>query len=225
MTHYYRKSLNSRPQKIARLVGGLAFLLLSLGSSAAQLPSQDPGHKEDAHVAGVNFSVPNSFNVESGAELRIAFMRHKKYDLALFVAVPERTADDNYLTSLSESLVSQLAPNDKNFRWKVLPSATDSKVSKFQTAGGNTKGFNGKKFFLTNYITVNVNDREILVGYITQLGEYDNSQRYLFDSEGAAGASMPGWYAQAHILASITGEKYAEINPGTFIRGTPLKKN
>jgi hypothetical protein len=36
--------------------------------------------------------------------------------------------------------------------------------------------------------------------------------------------SMPGWYAQAHVIASITGEKYERINPGTEIIGTPLKK-
>ena len=34
---------------------------------------------------------------------------------------------------------------------------------------------------------------------------------------------MPGWYAQAHIIASVTGEKYEQINPGTVISG-PIKK-
>ena len=212
MTHYRKSAF-------------VAFLLLSLTSLAAQLPSQDPGHKQDADVAGIKFSVPNSFNVEKLADPRIAFMRNKKYDLAMFVAVPERATDDDYLRSLSESLVSQLSPKDKNFRWKILFDATDGKVSKFQTSSGNTKGFNGEKFYQTHYITVDVNGQRILVGYITQLGEYSNNQKYLFDLEGAGGGSMPGWYAQAHILASITGEKYAEINPGTVIRGTPVKSN
>lgn len=210
---------------MTHFVAGIAFLVLCLSSSAAQLPSQDPGHKEDAQFAGVNFSVPNGFNLEKSAEPRIAFMRHKKYDLALFVAVPEGAADDNYLTSLSNSLVSHLSPNDKEFRWKMLLDGPDSKVSKFQTASGSTKGFNGKKFFQIHYITVNVKDHQFLVGYITQLGQHGNNQRFLFESEGEGGMSMPGWYAQAHILASITGEKYAEINPGTVIRADPVKKN
>jgi hypothetical protein len=129
------------------------------------------------------------------------------------------------LTSLSNTLVSQLFPKEKDFRWKLLSSAPDSKVSKFQTASGSTKGFNGEKFFQIHYITVRVKDYEILVGYITQLGQFANNAKYLFDLNGVAGMSMPGWYAQAHILASVTGEKYEEINPGAEIIGTPLKKN
>ena len=226
---YYRKSaftcINALRQTITRVVAGTAFLLLCLSYVAAQLPSQDPGHKEDAQVAGVNFSVPNDFNLEKSAEPRIAFMRHKKYDLALFVAVPESAADDNYLTSLANSLVSVMSPNEKNFRWKMLLDGPDNKVSKFQTASGSSKGFNGKKFFQTHYITVKVKDQQILVGYITQLGQHGNDQKFLFELEGIGGASMPGWYAQAHILASVTGEKYAQINPGTVIRADPVKNN
>jgi hypothetical protein len=67
--------------------------------------------------------------------------------------------------------------------------------------------------------------REVLVGYITQLGNDHNEARYLFEQEGACGMSMPGWYAQAHILASITGEKYEQINPGTSIIAEPVKRN
>jgi hypothetical protein len=47
----------------------------------------------------------------------------------------------------------------------------------------------------------------------------------LFELKGVGGMSMPGWYAQAHILASVTGEKYEDINPGTEIIGTLPKKN
>lgn len=151
-------------------------------------------------------------------------MRHEQYDLALFVAVPGKQADDQYLTSLSNRLVSQLFPNEKSFRWKLLPSDSDKKVSRFQTADGSAKGFNDKKLFETHYISVKVKDREILVGYITQLGQFSNNAKFLFDLKGSAGMSMPGWYAQAHILASITDEKYEEINPGTFIIGPTIKK-
>jgi hypothetical protein len=206
------------------LVGFILIVLIS-GSASAQLPSQDPGHKEDAEVAGVKFSVPNGFNLEKSPDSTVAFMRHDKYDLALFVGVPGRQVDDEYLTGLSNTLVSLLFPKEKGFRWKLLPSGSDKKVSKFQTASGNTKGYNGDKLFQTDYITVKVDGREIMVGYITRLGQYSNDEKYLFDQKGAGGFSMPGWYAQAHILASVTGEKYEQINPGTVIRATPLKIN
>ena len=224
MTHY-RKPVFALLNNPARVLITTAVVLLSLGSLAAQLPSQDPGHKEDAEIAGVKFSVPNSFNMETYSDARVAFMRHKKYDLALFVAVPERETDDKYLTNLSDGLASQMLPKENDFRWKVSPRETDGKVSKFETFSGNTKGFNGEKLFQTHYITVKVKDREILVGYITRLGDTSRDGKYLFDVKGIGGLSMPGWYAQAHILASITGEPYAEINPGTVIRGTPVKKN
>ena len=183
----------------------------------AQLPSQDPGSKQKTEIAGVKFSVPKGFNLEAGSDSRVAFMRHNKYSLALFVAVPN-SVDDKYLTALSTTLVSQLFPEEKDFKWKLSPGEPDKKVSRFQVADGSTKGFNNKRLFQTHYITVNVNGREILVGYITELGEFSNNAKYLFGLDGPGGMSMPGWYAQAHILASITGEKYEQINPGTSIK-------
>jgi hypothetical protein len=45
--------------------------------------------------------------------------------------------------------------------------------------------------------------------------------KWLFDLDGSAGMSMPGWYAQAHIIASVTGEKYERINPGTELIAVP----
>jgi hypothetical protein len=191
--------------------------------ASAQLPSQDPGHKQGAELSGVKFSVPNGFNLQQPADSKVAFMRHNKYDLALFVTVPDTQIDSAYLSSLSNQLVSLLFPNEKDFRWKVLPADSANKVSDFQLATGNTKGFNGKRLSQTDYISVLIKDREILVGYITQLGQFSNDAKYLFDLKGVAGMSMPGWYAQAHIIASVTGEKYERINPGTSIITTPLK--
>lgn len=217
MDHLFRKS-NARVLLVACCV------LISASSLSAQLPSQDPGSKHKAEVAGVTFSVPKGFKLEASSESRVAFMRHNKYDLALFVAVPDKV-DDTYLTALSDTLVSQLFPKEGDFKWKLLPGDPESKVSRFEKANGATKGFNDKRFFQTHYITVEVNDRAILVGYITQLGQWNNDAKWLFEREGASGMSMPGWYAQAHILASITGEKYEQINPGTSIQATPIPMN
>ena len=223
------KTPGSFPDRfITEITCGLVVLfLVGLSSriAAVQLRSQDPGHKESARVAGVEFSVPKGFILEKTSDSRVAFMRHNKYDLALFVAVPEKQVDDEYLTVLSNTLVSQLFPAEKEFRWKLLPSESDTRVSQFQTASGNTKGFNAKRLFQTDYITVRVNERTILVGYITQLGEFSNNAKYLYDLKGVAGMSMPGWYAQAHVLASVTGEEYERINPGTSIHAIPVKKN
>jgi hypothetical protein len=209
---------------IAHVLANFVFVVLSFGFTFAQLTSQDPGHKEDAEVPGVKFSVPNKFNLEKSFDSNVAFMRHEKYGLALFVAVPEKQTDDEYLTKLSNTLVSLLYPDEKNFMWKILPVVSERRVSQYQTATGNTKGFNQKKCFQTDYKVLKVKDREIIVGYMMKLGQ-DKEAKFLYDLKGPGGLSMTGWYAQAHIIASITGEKYEEINRGTFIKGTPVKKN
>ncbi len=211
-------------KNIAYLLLSFAFVGLCFIVAVAQLPSQDPGHKEEAEIAGIKFSIPNGFNLHKSGDSGVAFMRHNKYDLALFVAAPKTQIDNGYLTSLSNTLVSLLFPDEKDFRWKLLPSDSANKVSDFQVATGNTKGFNGKRLFQTDYISVKIKDREVLVGYITQLGQFNNDAKYLFDLKGVAGMSMPGWYAQAHVIASVTGEKYERINPGTSIIAVPLKK-
>lgn len=210
--------------KTLSLVG--LFLVAACSTGAQSLASQqDPGHKENGKVAGVEFSVPNGYTLEPTSDTNVVVMRHKKYGLAIFVAVPKTTIDDAYLTNLSNTLASQMAPKAKSFKWKLIPGDTDAKVSKFQSGGGNTKGYNGTKLFVTDYISLRVKDREALVGYITEMGEFNNSQKFLFELKGPGGMSMPGWYAQAHVIASVTGEKYEEINKGTFITGTPVKKN
>ena len=202
----------------------LCFVIFGVASSSAQtpLPSQDPGHKYNAQIADVKFSVPKGFNLEQSSDPRVAFMRDKKYDLAMFVAVPETQVDEKYLTALSNTLVSQMSPKEKDFHWKLKTETVEEKVSKFQSSSGSTKGFNNNRFFQTHYITVVLNNREILVGYVTKGGQDSNEARYLFEREEASVMSMPGWYAQAHILASVTGEKYERLNPGTVIRAVPV---
>ncbi|MBV9215642.1 MAG: hypothetical protein JO053_05650 [Acidobacteria bacterium] len=208
----------------------LTLILLSgavstSGQGFSLASSQDPGHQEFSTVSGVKFSVPKGYTVEKTNDPSISLMRHKKYPLALFVAVPSGEVDANYLKQLSNSLTATMDPSQKKFDWKVLPGPDDDKVSRFQTAGGNTKGFNGKKLYQTDYIVVKADGKVSLIGYITELGEFNNSQKYLYDLKGPGGMSMPGWYAQAHIIASVTGERYEEINKGTFITGTPVKSN
>jgi len=105
---------------------------------------------------------------------------------------------------------------------KILPDTSGQKVSDFQTGGGNTKGLHSKRFIQTDYIVLHVR-RDVIVGYVSKFGR-DNEAKFLFDFKGPAGMSMPGWYAQAHVIASVTGEKYERINPGTVIIGTPAKK-
>src|SRR5215813_1145753 len=180
-----------------------ALLLIVASSVSAQLPSQDPGHKEYAEVAGVKFSVPKRFDLQKSSDHNIAFMLRAEYGLGLFVAVPDGKFDDAYLTNLSNIVAAKLFPQDSGFNWKTLPHPLSEKVSDFEVATGNTKGFIPKKLVQTDYIVLNVNERNVIVGYVNRLGG-DSDAKYLFDLKGPAGMSMPDWYAQAHVIASIT---------------------
>jgi hypothetical protein len=197
----------------------LATLLLVAYSAWPQLPSQDPGHKGYAEVAGVKFSVPKRFVLQTRSTDNVAFMLRAEYELGLFVAVPNGPVSDKYLTDLSNVLAAKLYPKERVFQWKLLSENASTKVSDFQIGRGNTKGFNGKKLVQTAYILVEVKGRKV-VGYITAHG-HDTDAKWLFDLEGSAGMSMPGWYAQAHVIASVTGEKYERINPGTELIAVP----
>jgi hypothetical protein len=200
-------------------------LLNFVTATAQHLPSQDPGHKGYAKINGVKFSVPNSFNIEPSPDPHISFMRHSEYGLGLFVAVTEKQVDKAYLINLSDTLASNSLPSQKGFEWKVLPDKSGQKVSKVQTSGGNTKGYNKKTFLQMNYIVLATQNQTVVVGYMTTIGKEANA-KFLFDLDGPGVLSMPGWYAQAHIIASITGERYEEINPGTYFKAVPsTKKN
>ena len=68
---------------INRAVGLSSILLFVAYSAWAQLPSQDPGHKEYAEVAGVKFSVPKRFDLQKPSDQNIAFMLRAEYGLGL----------------------------------------------------------------------------------------------------------------------------------------------
>ncbi|HEV7397091.1 MAG TPA: hypothetical protein VGN86_11315 [Pyrinomonadaceae bacterium] len=210
------------------LLKSLALLLLwpiiaiNHSAIAQKIPSQDPGHKEYASAGDLKFSVPDGFALKSSTA-SLAFMFREDYGLGLFVAIPARKIDDDYLINLSNDLAGKLFPRETGFDWKIIPDTSKHMVSDFQTGGGNTKGLHSKRLVQTDYIILNVKNRDVIVGYVMRLG-HDNDAKFLFDFKGPAGMSMPGWYAQAHVIASVTGEKYERINPGTVIIGTPAKK-
>lgn len=203
------------------LIIAITLIVMCVGISSAQKLDQDPGHREYLSVNGVKFSSPNGFDAQSlKTKEQVAYVRHQKYDLGLLVAVPEKAIDDDYIEWLAPLAASHLFPGEKaSYSWKRLEGY--KRVSKYEVGGGMLQGFNGHQRVLMQYRQVKINGRDVVVGYAFGLGR-GNETKLLFD-RNLGGDSMPGWYAQAHIIASITGEKYDEINPGTsFIIAAPL---
>jgi hypothetical protein len=145
-------------------------------------------------------------------------MSYNRNQLGLFVAVPETPLNDEYLTSLTKTIAGLFLADIKDFTWRVVPSTRMRKVSKFQTGSGYGKGLARKTYVHIEYVAVKVENREVLIGYILKSGpEYESSAKVIYEGDDEGLFSMPAWYAQAHVIASVTGERYRDINPGTTL--------
>lgn len=115
--------------------------------------------------------------------------------------------NDQYLTDLSDNLVTQLHPGADGFKWKLIGTLEPS-LSRFQTNRGVIKGLKGKAFVQVDYVVVKVQDRDIVIGSIAQFGE-ERTATFLFEVEGRE-YSVPGWQALFRLISSVTGEKHDE---------------
>ncbi|MFY9610940.1 MAG: hypothetical protein WAU45_20305 [Blastocatellia bacterium] len=192
--------------------------------SAARTPQStqnDPGHKEFAEVGGVRFSSPRDFTIQSERTNQLLYIRHDKHDLGVLVVVPDKRIDDELIRSIATLAARYLyAVDGRPYKWKRLGDY--EKISSFEVGGGKIQGFNGQQRMMLDYRTLKAGGKELIVGYFFGLGRGADAEA-LFE-RNLGGDSMPGSYAQAHVIASITGEKYDKLNlPDSFI-AVPLKK-
>jgi hypothetical protein len=168
----------------------------------------DPGHKEQASIGGVSFSCPNGFTLQrSDSNYRVAYMRHDREDLALFVAIPRPSAGDEYVEHLGSYVASYLFPQEwAVFAWKRL--ASTQKVSKFETGGGVVNGFNGAQAVTLDYKRLQLSGAEVIAGYIVGAGRDEAAEGHGRSQDAGSAA---GRFGVAHVIASITGEKYADL--------------
>lgn len=192
--------------------------------------NQDPGHKSYLFVGGLKFSCPRDFACErSRGDGMAIYIRHNEYNLELVLGIEAKEVPE-LTENLARAATSHVFPKQRDFSWKQLPQDAElpigKRASKFETGRGGLQGFNGLQRVVFQYRRIKMKDKEVIVEYLLGLGRGPQAKD-LFD-QNLGGDSMPGWYAQAHIIASLTGEKYADINPGAVIMGTditPPKKN
>lgn len=206
-----------------QLLATLALLLICLSNIRAQKLNQDPGHKDYLSISGIKFSSPDGFAIQRKKIVgEVVYVPHEKYDLGIFVAIPDKLVGDEYIQQLSNLVAGHLFPKEKNaYSWKKLDAY--EKVSKFEVGGGMFQGFNGQQRVFVQFREIKINGKDVIVGYTFGLGRGDEA-KVMFE-RNYGGNSMPGWYAQAHIIASITGEQYEDINPGTMIISRPIRTN
>jgi hypothetical protein len=192
------------------IVLAIVMLFPSSAGSVFQVPWQELEGKQVAKIAGVEFAAPRGFKREKSSADRVAFMRHATSQTALFIAVPDHSINDRYLTDLSQSLVSQLFPQESGFAWKIVHGTSDRKMSVYQTSGGTTKGLNTTKYVQADYLVVKAQGHEVVVGSIATFGE-EGEAKFLFEVEGT-GYSLLGWQALFQLIPSITGERLDDNN-------------
>lgn len=116
--------------------------------------------------------------------------------------------DDGYINQLALSASSRLYPNEQaNYSWKRLDGYL--KESKFEVGSGQIQGFNGQQRVFLSYRQLQVREKSVIVGYVFGMAR-SKEDKLLFE-QNLGGDSMPAQYAQMHIIASITDEKYDEL--------------
>ena len=207
-----KTSVSCKGRKPLRLIGNtivLATLVLLVDFvSSAQRINPPSSTAQDARFSGVKFTVAKGFTLEETAGSGFAFMRHQKEPLGLFVSVPNvRQIDDQYLTDLSNKLVSRFLPQKSGFEWKML-RFSNPKYSAYQTTTGAGKGLKDLTYVQTDFVIVKAQKHDIVIGSISVF-DATRLARHMFDVDGRE-YSFTGWAGVFEVLASITGEKHAK---------------
>ena len=197
----------------------LLGLALCVGVATAQ-STFDPGHKAFFELKGHRFSCPQKFTLDpQRSSGEFSLLRHDAYDLVVFVALHKDEGGPGTFEGLASRVAHSLNPKGAaDYAWKRLDDY--ERVSQYEVAGGKLQGFNGTERIGVQIRVLRKGSGDLVVGYGWRMGRGPH-QRRLFEQNGG-GDSMPGWYAQAHVISSITGEPYNVVNPpGSGIAAPP----
>jgi len=189
----------------------LAIFIFANSSLAQDESPNDPGHKANATVGGVKYSVPKGFDLGKSSDPKLALLRAKD-NVAIFLSISTARPDNKALNDAAAAVAALYVPTEEAFKWR--PTGVDAEAaSKFEVAGGSAKGLSkGKKLVQLYYKVIGIKGRYVTLGYMMEFGEQSPNQAdYAFTLEGAGGNSMSARYAVVHIIASITSEPFQDI--------------
>jgi hypothetical protein len=195
-------------------VGASSFVLATcmLCASAQQkYHSFDPGHRSFTSLGETRVSCPNGFTpVATRPGVDCVVMRHDLFKLALFVARAERGPARAAVERIAAVVLKDGVSEDlAGYRWKAFDDYR--KQSAYETDGGKLQGFNDKERLGLAYRELTFGARTFVVGYVFDLHADANAAR-LFE-KNLGGDSLLGAIAETHVICSITGEKYDDLNP------------
>ena len=203
---------------VSKLASTWALTLVA--ASVCWGASAQPRRPESAklEVGGVSFAVPEDFRpLDSAAGESSLFMRHKKYELGVFVAAGTGQADlQQFLLGLLDSSASKLFPKEQQkFEWK--PTRREARISRHENGGGASLGYNQRVAILARYHRLSLNGREVWVGFVTEFGKGREAAETF--ARGLGGGSGPGCNALVELTTSITGEKFSDDDDPCVIVG------
>ena len=208
--------------RILSLAGACMLALLSAAFGRQDASAAGPRAKGvKGEVAGVSFAVPDDFRlVKAKTGESFAFMRHKREELGLFVAVaPAAPAGfEQLVAALLDPAAAKLFPKDQQkFEWKATGNLQT--ISKHESGGGGALGFNQRVAVLADFHRISFNGRELLVGYVTEFGKGRQAAETF--ARGLGGGSGEGCVAVVELASSITREKIDEDHHPCGLRTLP----
>jgi hypothetical protein len=200
---------------LLNVLGNACSLVLVMsvqcGIAQQKYQSYDPGHKSFVTLGGVHVSCPNGFSpVATRLRQECIVMRHERFKLALFATTTDRDSARATVDRIAKVVLSDgVFEESDGYRWKDLGDY--AKQSVYETGGGRMQGYNGNHRLGLTYRLLSVGDETFIVGYVFDLHGGADASR-LFD-KNLGGDSVLGAIAETHVICSITGEKYDDLNP------------
>jgi len=181
---------------------------IAVGHGARSFPqSSDPGSASMETVGGLKFSCPNRFRRSDVLSTsKIAYLMDDRAEIALVVKKVHGRLNEKESRALASEIVGPYLVDDLSIQWKSLDR--DDPISKNEIQTERMLGFNGTKLVLFQFRIIEAKGQKIIVGYFASPSPRGN-EKERFNHGEAFDCNCDD--AQAHVIASITGEPFDSI--------------
>jgi len=190
----------------------LTALILSMivGNSAAGQAQQtsDPGSAGMETLGGLRFSCPYRFRRSDVLSTsKIVYLMDDGSSIGLVVRKISGKLSEKESRALASEIVGQYLVEDATIQWKSLER--DDAISKHEIQTERFLGFNGTKLVLFQFRIIEAKGQKIMVGYFASPSPRGDEKERFGQGENF---SCNCDDAQAHVIASITGEPFESIS-------------
>jgi hypothetical protein len=193
--------------KIALLIYLTLSMTVSHAVAGQVAQPSDPGSAGMETVGGLRFSCPNRFRRSDVLSTsKIAYLMDDGSSIGLIVRKIHGKLNEKESRALASEVVGQYLVEDATIQWKSLDRG--DAISKYEIQTESFLGFNGTKLVLFQFRIVEAKGQKIMVGYFASPSPRGDEKERFNQGEGF---SCNCDDAQAHVIASITGETFESI--------------